>query len=177
MLSKKNLDELSGPSREFYERALMKMSLSLVFAAIGFVFLGFASQAGGLSSSSNYQLKIDGLSGKNFCIISLFFKYCYDNSAFIKIDDEKDGLKSKASGYGFACFAYILGFIIASAVSIYISPLLIGSANEKKMLSNPQEIDSSSSGNIASPVVATPIGGQPEPPNYSGYPDERQKNI
>ncbi len=64
MLSRKNLDELSTPSRHFYERALMKMSLSLVFAAVGFMFLGFACQSGGLASAYNHLLEIDGLSCK-----------------------------------------------------------------------------------------------------------------
>jgi hypothetical protein len=49
---KQNLDELSTASREYYERALMKMSLSLVFAALAFMFLGFAAQAGGLASGN-----------------------------------------------------------------------------------------------------------------------------
>ncbi len=50
MFGKKNLDELSPASRDYYERALMKMSLSLVFAAFAFFFLGLAAKAGGLSS-------------------------------------------------------------------------------------------------------------------------------
>ncbi len=44
----------------------MKMSLSLVFAALAFVFIGFAAQSGGLSSSYNYLLDLDGLTCKLF---------------------------------------------------------------------------------------------------------------
>lgn len=42
---------------------------------------------------------------------------------------------------GFAAFCYILAFILLLTASIYISPLLVGSANEKKMIRAPQEID------------------------------------
>jgi len=63
MADKKNLDELNDVSREFYERALFKMSLSLVFAAAGLFFLGLSCAAGGQSAaynnfgSANYMCK------------------------------------------------------------------------------------------------------------------------
>lgn len=47
MLSKVNLDELSRESREFYERAFLKFSGSLFFAALALMFLGFSAQTGG----------------------------------------------------------------------------------------------------------------------------------
>lgn len=55
MLSKKNLDELNQSSREYYERALMKMNLSLVFAAFAFMFLGFCCMAGTRSAVANIR--------------------------------------------------------------------------------------------------------------------------
>lgn len=43
---------------------------------------------------------------------------------------------------GFASFCYILAFLLFSAGAVYASPLIMGSNNEKKMISSPQEIDS-----------------------------------
>jgi hypothetical protein len=40
-----NLDELNSSSRDFYERSLMKMNISLVLAAFAFVCLGFCTIA------------------------------------------------------------------------------------------------------------------------------------
>lgn len=54
MLSKKNLDELNPTSRAFYERSLLKMNLSLVFAAFAFMFLGFSAASGTKSVDQKY---------------------------------------------------------------------------------------------------------------------------
>lgn len=62
-MSLKAVDELDPPSREFYERAKFKLSLSLFFAALGTMFLGLASQAGGLSRSNSYLADADYLTG------------------------------------------------------------------------------------------------------------------
>ena len=43
MLEKKDLDELTVSSREFYERAHMKLSGSLIFGSLSMLFLGFTS--------------------------------------------------------------------------------------------------------------------------------------
>ena len=42
---------------------------------------------------------------------------------------------------GFATFVFILAFFVMTSAAIYISPLINGSANEKKVLRAPQEID------------------------------------
>ena len=47
-----------------------------------------------------------------------------------------------SGGYGFASFCHILAFVLAVAAGIYVSPLICGSANEKKIVNNPQELDS-----------------------------------
>ncbi len=63
---------------------------------------------------------------------------------------------SLQSGYGFACFCYLLGFVLVTSAAIYISPLMLGSNNEKKMINSPKEIDSGYSayddGSAKSPV-------------------------
>ena len=42
---------------------------------------------------------------------------------------------------GFAAFLYIISFFLLVVAAIYASPMLCGSANEKKMMSSPQEIE------------------------------------
>lgn len=42
---------------------------------------------------------------------------------------------------GFACFCYILAFLIALIAAVYYSPLFCGSLKEKTMLRAPQELD------------------------------------
>lgn len=46
------VDELSAQSRDFYERAKFKLSLSLIFAAFGMFLLGYAAAAGGTSAGN-----------------------------------------------------------------------------------------------------------------------------
>jgi len=139
MLSKKNLDELNNNSRAFYERALMKMNLSLVFAAFAFMFLGFCSQtATRVTLANNHPLAVD--------------------------DDQYKRLEI---GYGFAAFFHILGFLLSSAVSMYLSPLIGGTKTEGKILSTPQNIDGSDAPSAPSAIPsATAV-----PDLYAGYPE------
>ncbi len=94
-------DTLTYSSREFYENSKIKVSISLTFAGIGLLLLGFASIDGGLSQSSNLQA--DRTSG-----------------------DTEDYFDAQASGYGFSCFVKLIGAILAFAVSIYFSPVFCG---------------------------------------------------
>ena len=64
MSTKQALDDLTHESRDFYERTLMKMSLSLVFASLAFFFMGLAAQSGGKSSGYGIFSTIDGLSSE-----------------------------------------------------------------------------------------------------------------
>ncbi len=71
-------------------------------------------------------------------------------------------------GFGFAVFFHIVGFILSSAVSIYLSPLITGSKNESKILSTPQNIDGTDSPSAPLPTAnAVPdlYAGYPEPPS------------
>lgn len=70
-------------------------------------------------------------------------------------------------GYGFACFLYILGFLIALSAAVYLSPLA-GSKLEAKILSTPQEFDQIS-GITPDNTVNAPFARAE--PLYSGYPD------
>ena len=48
-------------------------------------------------------------------------------------------MTNEGGSQGFACFAYLAGFLVAFVIALYVSPLL-GSENEKSMLSNPSNI-------------------------------------
>lgn len=120
MLSRKNLDELSTHSRDFYERAYMKLNLSLVFGAFGMFFLGLTSAAGAISSSNSYT-------------------YSYLDSINLTDDHMMTAVQGQMSGYGFACFVFICATIFCFAMAIYLSPF-VGSKNEGNILRTPQDI-------------------------------------
>lgn len=82
------IDELDEKSRGFYERAKLKLSLSLFFAAVSLLELGIASQSGGQASAHS-----------NFAEIST-------------IDaDTKDAETNLVSSFGFACFIHLFVFL------------------------------------------------------------------
>ena len=110
-------DSLSVTSRAFYERGKAKVAASIFLAAGALMLLGFSSTAGGISNSS--QLTYDAA------------------------DDDKTQsyMEPLMAGYGFACFLYLMAFIIFFAVALYISPYSCGTPNEKKILQNPHELE------------------------------------
>lgn len=55
-------------------------------------------------------------------------------------DDES--YQALVAGYGFASFCFIMAFFLLLFAAIYVSPLMCGTNNEKKMIHAPQEIDS-----------------------------------
>eukprot|EP01041_Mallomonas_annulata_P012932 gene12932-27282_t len=113
-------DSLTVTSRAFFERAKIKTAASIFLASYGLMLLGFCSTAGGLSAS-NQQL--------------------YANTASAITAETNRSYQALVSGYGFASFCYILGSILCLCAAIYISPPFCGTANEKKIIRNPQEID------------------------------------
>ena len=50
VLVKKGPDALSIPSRKLYERTLVKVVISICYAGLAMMFLGFTSETGGKSS-------------------------------------------------------------------------------------------------------------------------------
>eukprot|EP01040_Poterioochromonas_malhamensis_P002401 gene2401-2549_t len=117
------------------------MNLSLVFAAFAFMFLGFSAASGTKSVDQKY--------------------------APPSINDD-DAPHQEELGFGFAVFFHIVGFILSSAVSIYLSPLITGTKNESKILSTPQNIDGTDSPSAPLPTAnAVPdlYAGYPEPPS------------
>ncbi len=76
----------------------------------------------------------------------------------------EDAYNAQSSGFGFACFAYVVCFLISSAASIYLSPLLIGAPNESKMLKSPQNIEADA-GASAPPLAHAEA-------TYTGYPSK-----
>ena len=53
----KKLDNLSSFARVFYERAVFKMFLSVLYGALAMMFLAFCTSSGGNSSSYSILLK------------------------------------------------------------------------------------------------------------------------
>jgi hypothetical protein len=111
-------DELSAPSRDFYENAVFKLTLSLMFAAFAMMFLGFCAAAGGVSAANAALTKVT---------------FVDDDYKFLSLD-------SQVAGYGFSCFTFLLGFFVMIAAALWVSPF-VGSANERKTLSSPQEYE------------------------------------
>lgn len=106
-------DELSHQSREFYERAKFKLVLSLMMAAFGMMFLGFAAQSGS-DASYNY--------------------YLYEQNP-------SSGFISLRTGYGFACTGYLIAAIALTVGAACVSPYFGSSINERKTLQSPQQYD------------------------------------
>jgi len=111
-------DTLTTASRDFFERAKSKVALSIAVSALGLAFLGFTAYAGGEASAASNLADASGLSS-----------------------NENHALQAIQGGSGFASFLFILGFFLLIAAALYISPFVTGSANEKKVLRAPQEID------------------------------------
>jgi hypothetical protein len=95
-------DTLTTPSRDFYENSKTKVAISLTFAGIGLLLLGFASLEGGLSRAASLS------------------------KDQVNIGWVEDALDAQSSGYGFSCFVKLAGAILAFAVSIYFSPVFCG---------------------------------------------------
>lgn len=100
---KMSADTLTTPSRDFYENSKIKVAISLTFAGIGLLLLGFASLEGGIARASSL--------GKDQT----------------NVDWVEDALEAQAGGFGFSCFSKLMGAILAFAVSIYYSPVFCGS--------------------------------------------------
>ena len=111
------MDTLNLESRKFYERAVIKRVLSLMFAALGMMFMGFVAEAGALAQVNNIS-------------------YASEDAT----DAEKAQFARRGSGYGFACFIYLVASLVGIAMAIYISPDT-GSRNEKQILGHPKDID------------------------------------
>jgi TRAP-type C4-dicarboxylate transport system permease small subunit len=111
-------DTLTALSRDFYERAKSKIALSITVSAVALAFLGFCAFAGGEAAAAN------NLTGESALSNNL-----------------KNALGSIQAGSGFAAFLFIISFFLMLSAAFYISPLVTGSANEKKVLRAPQEVD------------------------------------
>jgi hypothetical protein len=95
-------DTLTLTSRAFYERAKAKLAASIILGSGALMLLGFCSEDSGLSKSNNIYA---------------------DNQ---KDDEFETAYSALASGYGFAAFCHILGFVLLCAAGIYVSPLICG---------------------------------------------------
>lgn len=67
---------------------------------------------------------------------------------------------------GFACFLLLMACFILLGAAVYISPLISGSINEKKMISGPQEIESNESRATSRDFGGNYNSGNPETKAY-----------
>jgi len=98
-------DSLTVTSRIFFERSRAKVAASIFLASFGLMLLGFCSTSGG-QAASNQQL--------------------YTESKSTLSNNVTRSYQALISGYGFAAFVYILGFILCIIAAIYISPVICG---------------------------------------------------
>lgn len=93
----------------------MKLAASIAFGGIAMMMLGLCSAVGGQSSMyANLEANATTDDGAN---------------------------EAMKSGYGMATFCYLMAFILFTSAALFLSPLVMGSSNEKKMVNSPQEID------------------------------------
>ena len=104
-------DNLTVPSRTFYERAKAKNAFALFLTGCSMMLLGFCSTSGGLSASSQ-QGYAHTLS--------------MSNSTNVAAMETQRSYQALISGYGFASFVYILGSLLCLFAAFYISPLCCG---------------------------------------------------
>ena len=139
----KKVDDLNTLSRDFYEHARFKLSLSLMFASFGMMSLGWCSSTGAQAQIFNLYYGISGVT-----------------------DDQKSMFKQMSSGDGFACFAWLCAAIISFAVALFISPL-VASEFEKRILASPSDIEGSQSSQSQPSSVQSQqsSSGVPKPPD------------
>jgi hypothetical protein len=94
-------DALSPKSRNIYEYAVVKLTFSIVLAAMGMYTMDRLCSAGG--QSKYFGLMGDQLTG-----------------------DTEDAMKAAEQGFGFAAFFHFLATLFFWGASIYISPLFFG---------------------------------------------------
>jgi hypothetical protein len=109
----------------------MKVNLSLIFGALGMMFLGFTSASGGES---------------------LYNSNLHDLSDGVLSDETTTSYQNLTSGFGFGCFVFLLATILSFSVAIYISPF-VGSKNEGNILRTPQDITQTHGANENVPVA------------------------
>ena len=92
----------------------MKNALSLTFAGIGLLLLGFSCAHGGMSRAYGLAAEESGL--KNW---------------------EETSYSDLAGAYGFGMFLELVGAILAFAASLFFSPFLCGSVGIIIVLESP----------------------------------------
>mmetsp|Transcript_5155 Transcript_5155/g.5286 ORF Transcript_5155/g.5286 Transcript_5155/m.5286 type:complete len:153 (+) Transcript_5155:107-565(+) len=137
-------DGLTTVSRSFYERARLKIAVSIILGAASMMLLGFtASSAGEAAFYANLRQGFLDNNAKD------------DSSTVLALD-------AKIAGYGFGAFVYVLAGILLFSAAVYVSPFFCGTRFETRIIKSPQEIDqmggatpSNNGGNFQLPNVGT----------------------
>jgi hypothetical protein len=111
-------DTLTLKSRNFYENTRFKVLASICLGGAGMLLLGYCSVSGGVAKS--YHLMASNNSEN---------------------DDKLMTANTRAAtGYGFASFFFILASFMFIGMAVYISPFIMGTPLEKKMVQSPTEL-------------------------------------
>jgi hypothetical protein len=108
-------DTLSVKAREFYEFTKGKLVVSIILGAATCTMLARAVDMSGFGQVM--QLKYEDMND----------------------DTQKEAADYYMQGYGFGTFFLILGFLFLLAVSLFYSPYVFGTNNEKETLKTPME--------------------------------------
>jgi len=114
----KSADALPLNSRNFYENAVFKTFLSMIWAALGLCFLGLTCTNGGNSRAGYYFDQISPIT-----------------------DDLQKEFEEEELGYGFAAFFFFCAFAIMIGAAFHISPLVNGSSKEATTLRRPLDLE------------------------------------
>ena len=112
--------------------------------------LGQTASAGGQSKSYHLQCKrrpstLLHLPGALLILCGVFcpnpvaFTYTTADEHGATDDHIQTGNLNAAAGFGFACFLYLLAFCMFLGMAVYVSPIIMGSNNEKQNISRPTE--------------------------------------
>lgn len=101
------VDALTEISRNFYENTRTKIVLSLMFGCYSLFLLSWCCQAGGYAT---------------------YYDQYMDSNLFSAVNDDTliASVQANATGNGFACFFYLIAFILSAMAALYISPLVSG---------------------------------------------------
>lgn len=133
-------DSLTVSSRDFYERARLKVALSIASGGLCMFFLGLTSSAGGEAHAAQILAKDSSLSGElrkrilcmhpyMRCRIYMYISYAVCLAQMSYAADFKDAFELQSAGYGFGCFVFLLGFFASLGLAIYYSTLINGYVN------------------------------------------------
>ena len=138
-------DTLSIPARAFYEHTKGKAVMSCIRKCF---FVDSPSDCDPNPNAPRFPTHLRICYTVGMGAMVLLARACYFagdsqlvNNSLENVDDDEmeAGLTDLSAGLGFGVFFLIIGCILTLATSVYYSPFICGSANEKETLKVPME--------------------------------------